>query len=77
MNRVENGGFFAKEPAARGSAVGRLIWAASRAAEWAVLVPVHAHGREARVGRAVAHGLRGEFVFQFSSKIPTFIQYNF
>ena len=69
MNRVENGGFFAKEPAARGSAVGRLIWAAS--------VAVHAHGRDIGVGRAVAHGPRCEFIFQFSSELQMFIQYNF
>ena len=40
-NRVENGGFFAKEPATRSSAVGRLSWAASRATVWAASVAAY------------------------------------
>jgi len=60
-----------------GFAMGRLRWAMSRDAEWATPVAACAHKREAGVGRAIARGPRGEIVFQFSSELPMFIQYNF
>ena len=62
-NRVENGGFFAKGPAARGFAVGRLRWAVARNAERAAPVAAPTCGREAGVGRAGPCGPRNRMTF--------------
>ena len=76
-NRGNSGGFFANAPDARGSVVGRLRWATSRDAEWAVPVATCACGWEAGVGRAVARWAVREIFFQFFSELPTFIQFHF
>ena len=65
MNRANSGGFFANAPDARGSAVGRLCFAASRDAVWATPVAACARGREAGLGRAgasVGHEIESGFI---------------
>jgi len=77
-NRGNSGGFFANAPDARGSAVGRLRWAASRDAVWAALVAACARRREAGLGRAGASvGREIESSFIFPVNLLMLIQFSF
>ena len=68
-NRGNSGGFFANAQDARGSTVGRLRWATSRDAVWAVPVDACTRGWEAGLGRAGASvGREIESSFMFSSE---------
>ena len=78
VNRGNSGGFFANAPDARGSAVGRLRWAASRDAVWAALVAACARRREAGLGRAgasVGHEIESSFIFPVN--LLMLIQFSF
>ena len=62
-NRVKDGGFFAKCTALRGSAVGRLRWAASRDAERAAPFVASVRRWDAAMGQADPSGPRNRMTF--------------